>query len=177
MKTITTDLYSFTELTQEAKDVAIQNFLSTDREYHWGGEWLDSLNALAEHFLGTVRSYSVSPYSPSHATINSRLDDDILDLAGIRAWTWLLNNGLFIDGDFMPTGYCGDCAAFRPLLDFCTRPAPDSTTIRDVIAQCCDSLVGDWEADMRYQDSEEFAEDELLVRSDEELFTIDGSTF
>jgi hypothetical protein len=30
---------------------------------------------------------------------------------------------------------------------------------------------------MRYQDSEEFAEDELLVRSDEELFTIDGSTF
>jgi hypothetical protein len=177
MKTITTDLYSFTELTQEAKDVAIQNFLSTDREYYWNDEWLDSLKALAEYWDGELRDWQVGAYCHSYASIGSIGNASILDLSGVRAWTWILNNTGLVTEDFCPTGYCGDFAAFAPLVAFCTRPANPSLTIGQLIQQCCDSLVEDWVADMRHQDSEEFAEDELLGRSDEELFTIDGSTF
>ena len=177
MKTITTDLYSFTELTPEAKHVAIQNFLAGDRDYLWDDEWLDSLKALAEYWGAELLDWNISAYGFSYAKLGDLGNASIHSLSGVRAWTWILNNTGLVTEDSMPTGYCGDCDAFAPLVAFCTLPADSSLTIQGLMEQCCASLVSAWQADMQHQDSEEFAEDELLGRSDEELFTLDGNAF
>ena len=175
MRTIETKLYSFTELSDEAKKPAIQAYQESNTEHHWNAEWRDSFNALAEHFCGTVKDYQVSSCSYSHGSIDSRLDDAVLDLEGVRAWAWIHANGYALAADEYPTGYYGDHDAFSPLWAFLARPSM-GVSIRELIQNCADSLIAGWVSDMEYQDSEECAL-EYLENDEAEHFTVDGARF
>lgn len=175
MHTIETTLYSFVELSDDAKETAIQAYRESNTDYLWCEEWRESFNALAEHFNGTVKDFQVSAWGNSYGSINSRLDDDILDLEGVRAWAWLHANGYALAVDEYPTGYCGDHDAFSPLWAFLARPSV-GVSIRELIQDCADSLVSGWVADMEYQNSEECAL-EYLENDDAEHFTVDGTRF
>jgi hypothetical protein len=85
MKTITIELFKFNELSEDAQQVAIENYRSGDNHCGDVGEVIDSAKAAIELFsLKTSRRYS--DVSTCH------IDDDILELKGVRAYKYLINN-------------------------------------------------------------------------------------
>lgn len=86
MQTITIQLFKFNELSEAAKQTAIYNYRS--QHNNDGGaidEVIDSAKAAIELFnLKTGRRYS--------DVTTCHIDDDILELKGIRAYKYLLNN-------------------------------------------------------------------------------------
>jgi len=89
MQTITTvtNVYSFSELSNDAKETALNNYRNSnngDSEIY-SGEIIDSVKALIELFnLKIGRTYSDLRYS--------HLEDNILQLSGARLYKWLINN-------------------------------------------------------------------------------------
>jgi hypothetical protein len=86
MQTITLQLFKFNELSEDAQQVAIDNYRNSGNND--GGaidEVIDSAKAATELFnLRTGNEYS--------DVRHSHIDDDILELKGIRAYKYLLNN-------------------------------------------------------------------------------------
>jgi hypothetical protein len=81
MKTKTINLYEFYELSEQAKRTAIDQCRP---EYDfWADENKDSLTKLLTLFSSKVDRYG---------NINSHLDDNILNLTGVRLATWIYNN-------------------------------------------------------------------------------------
>jgi hypothetical protein len=84
MQTVTIELFKFNELSEDAKQTAIDNY----RYNNDGGaihEVIASANAAVELFnLKTGNEYS--------AVRHSHIDDCILELKGIRAYKYILNN-------------------------------------------------------------------------------------
>jgi hypothetical protein len=85
MQTITLELFKFNELSEDAKQTAIDNYRYSGNHCGDAGEIIDSAKAASELFnLKTGRQYS--DVSTCH------IDDDILELKGVRAYKYLLNN-------------------------------------------------------------------------------------
>lgn len=148
MKEITIKLYTFDELSDEAKKRAHETFLST------GDYWGASIDATAtikkvEELFGIKLSdWEIGSYCPHYPTVtfqDSRWNDDELNLKGNRARAYLWNNfgkvlltgryyskwrgtkyehsRLFFDrvydGTCPLTGVCFDCDALDPMAYFC----------------------------------------------------------
>lgn len=98
MREITTVLYTFDELSDEAKQVAISEFLSGEGYPvdHIHDECSKSLSAFSDHFNAKT-NYSVGAFCYSSVTIDSHLDDDILQLKGKRLISWIVKHTDFID--------------------------------------------------------------------------------
>jgi hypothetical protein len=97
MRTIETKVYPFTELSEEAKEAAINSIRAM--RYHWGydwsEEWVDSLKSFCYQIGATLKEYSVSTCSPSYTTVSITRDEfDPEELTGLRLRTWLINNWL-----------------------------------------------------------------------------------
>ena len=58
MKKIEILLYSFSELSQEAKEYALNKW-NENNDYHFGDEALESLKKFAEHFNAELRDWSI----------------------------------------------------------------------------------------------------------------------
>ena len=85
MKTITLELFKFNELSEEAKQVAIDDYRSSGKHCGDVGEVIDSAKAAIELFnLETGRRYS--------DVTTCHIDEDILELKGVRAYKYILNN-------------------------------------------------------------------------------------
>lgn len=96
MQTIETTIYTFDELSDEAKENAIQQHRQSV-EYPWFSECLDSLKAFCDEFGVTVTGYTFSDdYRASITT-----DASPKHFRGIKLSS--------IDRESMPTGFCFDC--------------------------------------------------------------------
>jgi hypothetical protein len=85
MKTITIELFKFDELSEKAQQVAIENYRNGDNHCGDVGEVINSAKAAIELFnLETGNRYS--------NVRHSHIEDHILELKGIRAYKYLLNN-------------------------------------------------------------------------------------
>lgn len=85
MKTIEIKLYSFDELSEDAKENAINNYRNTDYDNFYADELIDSVKAFLELFnIDTYRSYSDFKLC--------NVDANILELQGIRLYKWIMNN-------------------------------------------------------------------------------------
>jgi hypothetical protein len=85
MQTVTIELFKFDELSAEAQQVAIDNYRYSGNHCGDVGEVINSAKAAVELFnLETGNEYS--------AVRHSHIDDCILELKGIRAYKYLLNN-------------------------------------------------------------------------------------
>jgi hypothetical protein len=93
-RTIRTKVYKFNELSEEAKQKAIDSFRNNDIDYsHYSEEITDSAKAVVELFgLKFGRRYT--------DIICSHIDDDILNLSGIRLYKYLMNH--YYDDLFTP---------------------------------------------------------------------------
>ena len=99
MRTIITNLYTFNELSDEAKEKAIENYRYSDFEFAWQREMIDTINAIAENMNCKAEwhsydgiTYNVSFYS--HET------EDIENLSGKRAWAYIWNNYLYPNREY-----------------------------------------------------------------------------
>jgi len=86
MKTIRTKVYQFNELTEKAKEVAINWYRnSNDDGYLYSDEIIESVKAVCELFnLKTGREWS--------NIRTSHIDDNIMELKGIRLYKYIVNN-------------------------------------------------------------------------------------
>ena len=85
MKTVEIKIYSFDELSEKAKEKAINNFRNTHDNYHIFSEIIDTCKKVAALFgLKFGREYAT--------LLTGHIDDDILNLSGERLYKYIVNN-------------------------------------------------------------------------------------
>ena len=148
MKEITIKLYTFDELSDEAKKRAHNTFLSKGDYWGASGDATTTIKKVEELFGIELFDWEIGSYNPHYPTVTfqgDRWHDDALDLKGNRARAYLWNNfgkvlltgryyskwrgtkyahsRLFFDrvydGTCPLTGVCFDCDALDPLAYFC----------------------------------------------------------
>jgi len=170
-RTITTTVYEFEELDDDAKQNAIEshNLARAGEGSPWEHEWRDTLNTAIqaldlEHRNWYLETESLTPR-----------DRAVGELEGVRAWKWLHNNDVpEVIGEIGScpfTGYCGDESFLEPLRTFLRRPEA-GTDLDQLFRECLQSWARDWEADDEYQRSEEVVSGLLVDECVE--FTKDG---
>ena len=148
MKEITIKLYTFDELSDEAKKRAHNTFLSTGDYWGASGDATATIKKVEELFGIKLSDWEINSYNPRYPTVtfqDSRWNDDALYLKGNRARAYLWNNfgnvlltgryyskwrgtkyahsRLFFDrvydGTCPLTGVYFDCDALDPMAYFC----------------------------------------------------------
>lgn len=100
MRNITVTLYQFDELCEQAQQKALE-WAHEVLDFHWGAEYEESLNSIESEFPGLrVHDWSVSPCSFDYSA-----DIPQSAVRGLK-----LKN---FNPDYMPTGFCGDCAFWQ----------------------------------------------------------------
>jgi hypothetical protein len=91
MRTVAKTYYSFSELSEEAKEQAIENYREQCNDYYF--IWLDAENTVKSFLQKTdvqTGRNSWLEFSTSY------ISDGILDLKGLRLRTWIYNNWNFL---------------------------------------------------------------------------------
>lgn len=91
MKTIKIKLYSFDELSEEAKEVARDNYRTNFQSYHWASENTDTLKAFEKIFPIRVKNYAVDSFN-YYVSIKFLGEEDVENLSGVRLLSYLWNN-------------------------------------------------------------------------------------
>ena len=94
MRTITKNIYTFDELSDEAKERAIENYRALGIPFGWQREMHQTIGAIAHVMNCTCDWYSYDGIT-YQVFLNSRGNfyyDDITELAGHRAWAYIENN-------------------------------------------------------------------------------------
>ncbi len=171
MRTIKTAVYKFSELSDKAKEKALQDNFNTD-EYFWGKDAIKSLRKFVGYFNGELSDWNIDFLEPYRNSWRLDLpddmeEDDIKDL--------LFSLGSFNPdtlkgkGDCKLTGYCAD----EDLIDgFRIAWFNGERDLRELI----EAGISTWEIavkkDCEYQFSEEcFAE---TAEANDYEFTEDG---
>jgi hypothetical protein len=91
MRTITKQIYSFSELSDKAKIKAIDNYRAIGYEPAWAKENEDTLNKFAEIFPVNIKSWSYGDRGEC-VRFTFTANSDIEELTGQRLATYLWNN-------------------------------------------------------------------------------------
>lgn len=184
MKTITKNIYTFDELSNEAKEKAIENYRALGIPFAWQNETIDTIKAIAEVL---DCNYNWDSYDGIDYTVYFEPNyyiDDAIELEGRRAWayiennfisraerpkTYYLNNVIYCDGrknwkrkskinytinDCPFTGYCMDCCFSEAWVSW-KKNFNKYSTVGDFIELVADKIGTDWTADNEYQNSDE----------------------
>lgn len=158
MRTATVQIYTFDELSENAKDVA-RNWWRQDLEYFWMDDAMGSVRAFCDHFGVKIKDWSIGGYSPSWITT----DAENANFRGVKLRS--------INRDYMPTGYCLDCALWFTFYDEFKRTGDALYAFNEAI----DAAVKEIVEDIEYQYSDE-AVDESIACNEYE-FTEDGKIY
>lgn len=191
MKTYKTTVFTFDELSDQAKENAIDNARSAGIiENDWAiSEALESLRAFCDATGSALRDYSIGLYGRSYV----KIDAPDLDCDGVRLATWIVNNwhGALYAGKYYSTAYKSkrskvildrayltglyiDLSITDPLVEFIKKPI-EGITLQDLIDRCADSFLSDLLDELRGMDSSEYIADHLIANEYE--FLDDGSLF
>lgn len=139
MKTINT--YSFSELSDEAKETAISNCRSKGFEYHWQDENRHSLSAFCALFGVKVTDYSIGTYGHSYIKTDA-------DNGHFRSW----NKAKVAAIPEFLTGYCLDCDFIEAFKKEFERTGNVLSAFNDAI----DAGLSAWVADLEDQESDAY---------------------
>ncbi len=176
MRQETINIYKFEELSDEAKEKAIEKFRYSNQEYAWSAEWRDSLNAFADKFGVYIKNWACNAYETPYFRFSFKNDDERENMAGVRLWKYLQNNhaDIIAKWDECPlTGYCGDYSALYELAQFVKKP--DKRDFNQLITDSLHTFFKDWQNDMEYQDSDEYISEHIIANEYE--FTENGSIY
>ena len=146
MRTETVTIYSFDELSDDAKDNARNNH-RLDCDFFWSDENLDSIKTFCEHFGVKLVSWSVGPYSsPDYQAEFCNQNFRGLKLKDFQR-------------DHTPTGYCLDCDLWMTFYDGfkatgCAKKAFDKALWAGFIG---------WRNDMEFQLSDEYIDEHMMM--------------
>jgi len=174
MREETIQIFTFEELSDEAKEKARDDYRRDGMVWVWEAEWWNSAQAFSKIAPISIES---ADYDHGQVSIRWTESEDIADLQGLRAWRWLQNNGWFDwakknkAGDCTMTGDCADCSFADDLDKYRIFPqtVPD---LKQVFYECAQSWVYAARSDMEYANSDE-AIDEMLIANGYE-FLSDG---
>jgi hypothetical protein len=171
METIEVKLYSFDELSDDAKQKAIEEYREGNYDFSWGDEWLESVKKGLDHFDVKLKDYSIdwNNINGCHTRLEFSQDDNygdgIENLSYVRLWKYINAKYLkiwskygkkyvnILDGDCPFTGYCGDCDFLNPIREFIKKPK--DITFRELIEDCVYEALKGGCNDYEYQNSDE----------------------
>lgn len=192
MQTIEINLYSFSELSEEAKRKALDNYESYHDESFYSDELIESVKQLCDVFnLKTGNRYT--------DLRTDWIDYDVLNLSGIRLMKYIINNydRYLFEGKFYCTPFrngtykhryskiikdnsctltgCGyDMAILDPVYKFLKKPCK-YTTFEDLIKQIESAIYKVFEDIDEWVNSDEYKTDNF--EANEYLFTEDGKVW
>jgi hypothetical protein len=169
-------VYKFTELSEDAKQKAIQYFREGN-DYPWFSECNDSLKGFEKALPIKIRDYSYGEELYRSYIQFEVTDENVGLLKGLRLRTWLINNfwndlgkGKFYSlptGSYKSrhskmtkevscpfTGYCADEDLIEPIRRFIEKPDKE-ITFELLIKMCFHSFAKSVASDIEYQNSDE----------------------
>ena len=160
MRTVKTKVYTFDELSDEAKERARDYIKTSDFDiFGWSEDWKASINAFVDHFGADLRDWQIGPWSPiSYEVVAANSNFRGLKLRGF-------------DRDHMPTGYCCDCNLWQTFYDEFKRTGDAKHAFEQAVHAGFTGWQKDWEA--AYDDE---ALDDFIIGNGYE-FTEDGNWF
>lgn len=186
MKTIEINLYSYNELSDEAKEKALENYQNDPYTgTYWMDENIDSILKALDFFECAVKDYSITYYNSNLSYVDFTRDEDILELSYIRLWKYIQNNYSTyrnqytkkIDNTFAGncpfTGISMDEGFLDPIREFLRKPT--DITFEELIEDCIHSCLVQIEREYEYQMSEEYFIDHCECNDYE--FTADGEMY
>lgn len=196
MKTHTITTYDFDELSEDAKEKAVEHFQSLDGIYVWGEDNVESLKGFARWINGK-HDYSISLWGDSWAKVKVEGDYEIeisenefemLDCADMRGEDLLnflkekhyfqnkYSDGWFtLENSSCPfTGYCGDEDLLDPMREYIKNPDSE-TTLQELVNKCCERWVKSYVQDWEFAYSEEGIIE--LIEANEYQFTENGELY
>ena len=204
MRTITNtyNVYRFDELSDEAKEKALDDF-RYNNVFAWQDEIIDTIKAIAKAMNCRASWYSYDGIAYD-VSFDSNAEEDIENLKGKRAYAYIFNNFLFpnrsmktywlnhmihCDGrknwsrksklffgwDDCPfTGYCADCCFIEAWREW-VKDFNKNSTVGDFILMVANRLGDEWTSDNEYQMSDEYIKEMFDINDYE--FLEDGTVF
>lgn len=196
MRTHTTNVYSFNELSQEAKEKALNDYREGMTEIFWMDETVESLKGLFKNCQRVdLTNWSLGDYQ---SWLNIRFNyDEVENFTGKRAIAWIENNLLiniripensfamngtrrklaqygkyYRAGMIKPcpfTGYCADDDFLHDLISE-VKQGTDLKTAFEGLAVTCQKLIMN---EMEYQQSDEYIKEHFEMNNCE--FDEDGN--
>jgi hypothetical protein len=177
MQTHTITTYLFDELSDQAKESAIEYVRANFHDlYSWHDDNVNSLKAFGNHFSLSDPDWEVSTCSYSHASAS--VSDDLEELKGVRLWKYLNNSGLLSDdllsGNCPFTGFCMDESLLDPIRAFMEKP-DQSLNYQELIDTCLAAWVSAYVADWEYTYTDEAIKE--TIEANEYEFTENGNFY
>ncbi len=147
METIQIDVFTFDELSDDAKEKARDWWRADCDPLAWCDESRQSIEAFCDHFGVKLESWEVRPY----ATPNYSTDAGNRHFRGVRLSQ--------IDRDAMPTGYCLDATLWMTFYDEFKKTG----NARAAFDLALWEAFREWRDDMEYQLSDECVDDLLIA--------------
>ena len=184
MRTIETKIYTFDELSEEAKEKAIEYFQATEDFDFVGQDAMATIRKGLEAFGNGLSNWSIDYTSSARSSFSiESVDSQIEELTGQRLRTWLLNN--HYENFFEPkpygkyekrangkwrndryskilktatccpfTGVCYDESFMDVFREFVKNPC-NYTTFEDLLKSAVETVLSDLEKECEYLISEE----------------------
>ena len=159
MRTIEQTIYTFEELPTDAAKEKARDWLRNAGDYVWADESRQSVEAFCNHFGVTLRAWSVGVYNPIDYTTDASNEH----FRGCKLKDF--------DREYMPTGYCLDCALWLTFFDEFKRTG-DAKGAFDTAMY---TGFKAWRADMEWQTSDEYIDECMTINEYE--FNEDGEIF
>lgn len=137
MKTVTVKLYKFSELSDDAKEIARSDYRQ-HVDYPWFDDALKSIKAFCDHFGVTIKDYEIGAFSPSYLT------------TGATNSNFRCVKLKRIDREQMPTGYCLDNVLWMSFYDEFKRTGDALYAFNQAIDDAVRDIVKD--AEWNYSD-------------------------
>ena len=165
MKTIELKLYEFSELSEDAKQNALDRH-NEDFYFYHSDEYLDTIKTACNHFGYEFSNYRIDWHNANVSYWKITGMEDIQDMRGVRLFKYLHNNeylSYFCKYDkkikdllsgFCPfTGVCHDEDFLDTFRDFIKKP--DNRTLKELVNEAIQDVLQCAEKDIEYQLSEE----------------------
>ncbi len=153
MRTIEKTVYKFSELSDSAKQKALNNYCYST-EFYWSDDYLRTIRYALNYFDIELKNYSIDWGNTSW---NVRISEhNNSELSGVRLYKYLNNryNVELLKNECKFTGFCADIDFMEPIYRFLQRPCK-YTNLQEILNYCVDSVISAGCKDYEYQLSEE----------------------
>ena len=155
METKTYTVYKFEELSEEAKEKAIEHFRDNVVDFPWSDEYIEGMKAFAEFFNISLGRWSVGGRGEC---VPFELSEEMEALSGRKLKRYLKENYLErknkhghkpLDGQCFFTGFCGDEDLLDPMRKFFKYPG--KIEAKELFEDCFNAWIKAYNADRDYQ--------------------------
>lgn len=155
METVQISVYTFDELSDEAKETA-RDWYRQDCDYFWCDESLDSIKTFCDHFGVSLGRISVGAYE--------NIDYDV-QCSNVNFRGRKLRD---FNRDYMPTGFGLDCDLWMTFYDVFKATGDAKRAFDDALYEGFKS----WRTDLEWQLSDECVDENIICN--EYRFTANG---